>query len=79
MDWQFIGQGATYLIMVMGGWILKTLWSAQREMAADLAKLREELPKEYVSKPDFKESIAALFKKLDYIAERLDRREDKGL
>ena len=42
------------------GWFLRELWSAVKELKADLAKLREELPKEYVSKDDYRQDVKEL-------------------
>jgi antirestriction protein len=36
------------------------LWTASQELKADLAKLREELPKEYVSKDDYRQDVREL-------------------
>jgi antirestriction protein len=51
------------LIMTVGsvfGWVLRMLWTASQELKADLAKLREELPKEYVSKDDYRQDVREL-------------------
>ena len=51
------------LIMTVGsvfGWILRMLWTASQELKTDLAKLREELPKEYVSKDDYRQDVREL-------------------
>jgi antirestriction protein len=42
------------------GWVLRMLWTASQELKADLAKLREELPKEYVSKDDYRQDVREL-------------------
>lgn len=42
------------------GWFLRELWAAVKELKADLAKLREELPKEYVSKDDYRQDVKEL-------------------
>jgi hypothetical protein len=51
------------LIMTVGsvfGWVLRMLWTASQELKADLAKLREELPKEYVTKDDYRQDVREL-------------------
>jgi hypothetical protein len=51
------------LIMTVGsvfGWVLSMLWTASQELKADLAKLREELPKEYVTKDDYRQDVREL-------------------
>jgi hypothetical protein len=59
------------------GWFARELWSAVKELKADLAKLREELPKEYVSKNDFKDVVVELKALLINISNKLDTKEDK--
>jgi antirestriction protein len=51
------------VIMTVGsvfGWVLRMLWTASQELKADLAKLREELPKDYVSKDDYRQDVKEL-------------------
>ena len=51
------------LIMTVGsvfGWVLRMLWTASQELKTDLAKLREELPKEYVTKDDYRQDVKEL-------------------
>lgn len=42
------------------GWFMRILWTASQELRADLAKLREELPKAYVSKDDYRQDVREL-------------------
>lgn len=42
------------------GWFLRELWTAVKELKGDLAKLREELPKEYVAKDDYRQDVKEL-------------------
>lgn len=51
------------------GWFLRELWAAVKELKGDLAKLREELPKEYVTKDDYRQDIKEL---KDMIAKLFD-------
>ena len=51
------------------GWVMRMLWTASQELKADLAKLREELPKDYVSKNDYRQDIKEL---KDMIAKLFD-------
>ena len=51
------------IIMTVGsvfGWVLRMLWTASQELKADLAKLREELPKDYVAKDDYRQDVREL-------------------
>lgn len=51
------------------GWFLRELWAAVKDLKMDLAKLREELPKEYVAKDDYRQDVKEL---KDMIAKLFD-------
>ena len=59
------------------GWFARELWGAVKELRADLAALREDLPKEYVAKDDYKEDIREIKALLERIFEKLDAKVDK--
>lgn len=59
------------------GWFAREMWSAVKELQADLAKLREELPSRYVAKDDFKEGIREIKDMLGRLFDRLDQKVDK--
>ena len=50
------------------------LWTASQELKADLAKLREELPKDYVVKDDYRQDVREL---KDMIAKLFDLMEKR--
>jgi len=68
----FLGIG-----MTVGGWFAREMWGAVKELRADLVKLREDLPKEYVSKDDYREDIKEIKALLERIFEKLDAKVDK--
>ena len=39
------------------GWLARELWSAVKELKVDLARLREDLPKTYILREDYKQDI----------------------
>ncbi len=59
------------------GWFARELWSAVKDLKGDLAKLREELPKTYVTRDDFKEDIRDIKDMLTKLFDRLDNKADK--
>jgi len=59
------------------GWFARELWSAVKELKSDLAKLREDLPKEYVVKDDYREDIRELKKMIEKIFDKLDNKSDR--
>lgn len=67
----------TYALMGLIGWFVRVLWEADKELRQDLAKLREEIPKEYVNRDDYRADIAEIKQMLRGIFERLDDKADK--
>lgn len=59
------------------GWFARELWSAVKDLKADLAKLREELPRGYVMKEDYRRDIYEIKEMLGKIFDRLDGKADK--
>lgn len=77
MDAQtFINVAAGTAIGAMG-WFARQLWDAVKELKTDLAKLREEIAKDYVPKDDFKEFAKELREMFTTIRDKLDRKADK--
>ncbi|MEN9419809.1 MAG: hypothetical protein RI988_3430 [Pseudomonadota bacterium] len=72
MQWDAILQIFAALVMALGGWFLRELWGAVKELRTDLAGLRADLPKEYVSKDDFRQDIGRIHELLDKIYDKLD-------
>lgn len=68
--------GASVALGVIG-WFVRVIWEAVKELRTDLAKLREEIPKEYVSKVDFRDSWREVMELLREINNKLDRKQDK--
>mgnify|MGYP003658759024 CR=1 FL=1 len=68
----FLGLGMTVV-----GWFARELWAAVKELKADLAKLREDLPKEYLTKDDYKEDIREVKALLAKIFEKLEHKADR--
>ena len=59
------------------GWFARELWAAVKELKVDLASLREDLPKEYVAKDDYREDIRDIKAMLAKIFEKLENKADK--
>jgi hypothetical protein len=59
------------------GWFARELWGAVKELKSDLATLREDLPKEYVAKDDYREDIKEIKLLLAKIFEKLENKADK--
>ncbi len=59
------------------GWFLREMWAAVKELKADLARLREELPHDYVVKDDYRQDVRELKDMLQKLFERLDKKADR--
>ena len=69
-----IGLGTTSAVT---GWFARELWSAVKELKADLAKLREDLPRTYVARDDYRADMRDIKEMLGKIFDRLDGKADK--
>lgn len=68
----------------LGGWWLKVLWdavkdlqSADKELAEKVGQIEILVAGSYMSKNDFDKIAVAIFAKLDKIEDKLDRKVDK--
>lgn len=77
MTIQDLFNGAMAIGFGIVGWWANTVWSAVQELKSDLAKLREEIPKEYIPKNEFHEGIKELKVLLLAINAKLDTKADK--
>ena len=77
MDYQSLLNAGLVLVSSVTGWFARELWSAVKELKSDHAKLREDLPKEYVVKDDYREDIRELKKMVEKIFDKLDNKTDK--
>ena len=59
------------------GWFLREMWTAVKELKADLAKLREELPKDYVARDDYRADVKELKEMLQRLFDKIDNKADK--
>jgi hypothetical protein len=69
-----LGLGA---VMTVIGWFAREMWGAVKELKSDLSKLREDLPKSYVSKDDYREDIRELKEIMNKVFDRLENKADK--
>lgn len=59
------------------GWFARQLWDAVTELKADLAKLREEIAKDYVRKDDLQTVVSEMRAMFQRILDKLDNKADK--
>lgn len=59
------------------GWFARELWAAVKELKADLSALREQLPRTYVVRDDYRDDIREIRDMLGKIFDKLDGKQDK--
>ena len=59
------------------GWLARELWTAVKDLQADLVKLSVELPKTYVTRDDYREDIKGMKEMLSKIFDKLEKKADK--
>ena len=64
-------------VMAILGWFARELWAAVKELKSDLSKLREDLPKEYVAKDDYRQDIRELKEIMNKVFDKLEHKLDK--
>lgn len=68
------GFGAAMAVM---GWFLRQLWDATKELKADLANLRQELPRQFVLREDYRADILEIKSLLKEVREAIAEKADK--
>lgn len=63
--------------MAVVGWLAREMWSAVKELKTNIAKLREELPHNYVIKDDFRSDMTVIRNEMKEIRDMLGRIFDK--
>jgi hypothetical protein len=77
MDMQTLINFGAGAAIAATGWFARQMWAAVSELRADLSKLREELPKTYLTKNDFRDGMHEIKTLLIQIDVKLDRKLDK--
>jgi len=77
MDIQQLLNVVLSVAMAVIGWFARELWSAVKELKSDLSKLREDLPKTYIGRDDYKSDLRDIRDMLGKIFDKLDLKQDK--
>jgi hypothetical protein len=77
MDIQQLLNVGLSVAMAVIGWFARELWSAVKELKADLSKLREDLPRTYVGRDDYRQDMNEIKTMLGKIFDKLDLKQDK--
>ncbi|CAB4131105.1 hypothetical protein UFOVP133_45 [uncultured Caudovirales phage] len=77
METQHVLNTALGLGFSVLGWFARELWSAVKELKSDLSKLREDLPRAYVARDDYRDDMNEIKSMLGKIFDKLDNKQDK--
>ena len=77
MEFQNIVDVVLLIISGAIGWFAKELWNAVKDLKEDLSILRQDLPKSYVLREDYKQDIRDLKEMMGKIFDKLDHKADK--
>ena len=77
MDTQQLLNIGLSTVMVVIGWFARELWAAVKELKVDLSKMREDLPKVYLAKDDYRSDLKDIRDMLNKIFDKLDHKQDK--
>jgi hypothetical protein len=77
VDLQIVINLGLGVIMALLGWFAHEVWSAVKELKSDMSGLREDLPKVYVMKEDYRRDIYEIKDMLSRIFDKLDGKADK--
>ncbi len=77
MDTQTIINVGGGVILATGGWFARQLWDAVRELRRDLHAIETELPRSYVRRDEFTETMQRIEKIVERIYDKLDGKADK--
>lgn len=77
MDSQLFFNIILGVVMAILGWLGRSVWEATTELRADLSRLREDIPKTYITREDYRADIRDVKEMLTRIFDKLDSKVDK--
>lgn len=77
MDAQHLIDLLLGIIMVVGGALGKVLWDAVKTLQEDMRAIEVALPKDYVSKDEYRDDIREIKGMLERLVDKLDAKVDK--
>ena len=78
MDSQHLIDVGLATVCAVTGWFARELWSAVKELKADLGRLSIELPKTYVTRDDYRSDLKEIRDLLGRIFDKLDGKVDRS-
>ena len=77
MDAQLVFNIVIGLLLSVVGWLARELWGAVKKLQEDLHQVEVDLPKSYVSKHEFHDTMQRIESMVQKIFDKLDDKVDK--
>ena len=77
MEMQSLFNAIFGAVLMLSGWILRTIWDAVNNLKKDLQDLERGLPDTYVRRDDYRDDMAEVKDMLKAIFNKLDGKADK--
>jgi hypothetical protein len=77
MDPQSLINLAAGLAIAIGGWFARQVWDSVQRLKEDLHSMEVDLPKSYVTKDDFNQTMKHIENMVQRIYDKLDGKADK--
>lgn len=77
METQALINGALAIILTGVGWFARQLWEATQALQRDLHQIEVDLPKNYVRKEEFMDTMKRIETIVERIYDKLDGKADK--
>lgn len=65
------------VVLMLAGWILRTVWDAVKTLQSDIKEIERDLPSTYVRRDDYRDDMAEVKDILHKIFDRLENKADK--
>jgi hypothetical protein len=77
MDLQTLFNATVGAVLMLSGWILRTIWDAVNDLKKDMQEIERNLPETYVRRDDYKDDMKEVKEILHAIFDKLDGKADK--
>jgi uncharacterized membrane protein len=77
MDFQVLFNVALSVVMMLSGWMIRSVYDAINKLRQDQILLERMIGQHYVKKDDYREDIREIKSMLSNIFNKLDNKEDK--
>lgn len=77
MDLQVIFNAIFGAVLLLSGWVLRTIWDAVTDLKNDIQNIERSLPETYVRRDDYKDDMKEVKEILHAIFDKLDGKADK--